>query len=558
MTPLILIIDDDASIRRTAGEILEQEGYRVVQAINVREGIAKLKQLKPDLVLSDVMMPDGNGYDVLDALQKMEQPMTPFIFMSGEAILAEDIRKGMRSGADDYLVKPFRVQDLRESVKTRLERQQHLNEMLHAFQKEPDLPSFLNGTESDLLHLLETAPPTALLALRIDQHERFQRIFGREGTQMLCYSVFQRLRNCPELLAWDFYASDYDYQIYLLPRHFESTQRDGIETAIQLAFAEPFPHERYQLHLQPSLGWVYPEPLSNLKAQEWLERTNLALYQSRLNGGGATVVYQPQMEKKLHDRLFWEDELQLALSDERFELYYQPQFELKTSRIIAVEALLRLRHPEFGMVPPGDFIPVAEDSGLIVPIGTWVLKKACQTLSELQKQGHGTLRMAVNVSLLQFQAPSFAELVSQTLLEANISGQQLELELTESLLIENFRQVEELLKALKDTGLTLAVDDFGTGYSSLFYINQLPFDTLKIDQSFVRSLSRENPYTLAIPRAIVQMGHGMGMQVLAEGIETEEQMQILRELECDHGQGFYIARPMPAAQLLSLLQTQAE
>jgi diguanylate cyclase len=556
MAALILIVDDDASIRRSASEILREEGYQVALAKNVSEGIAQLKQLKPDLVLCDVMMPDGLGFDVLDALQKMDKPMTPFIFMSGEAILASDIRKGMRSGADDYLVKPFHVNDLLESVKARLERQNQIQDLLNVFQTGPALPAFLSGTEQDLLTQLSTAPPPFLLALRIDHYERFERIFGKAGAQLLYYSVFKRLESMPVFSSLDFYASEEDYQVYLRPLSIEPAQEQALSEIIQQAFTEPFPYERYQLHLHASLGWVYQDPEQPILPQQWLERANFALYQARLQGGGAAIVYQPQMTQKLHDRLHWEDELQLALSEQRFELYYQPQFELGSGRIVSAEALLRLHHPDFGMIPPGDFIPVAEESGLIIPIGAWVLRQACNTLRHLHDKGHGYLRMAVNVSLLQFQSSGFAPLVAKTLAETGISGHQLELELTESLLIANFRQVEELLTVLKETGLTLAVDDFGTGYSSLHYINQLPFDILKIDQSFVRTLSEENKNSQAIPRAIIEMGHAMGMQVLAEGIETQAQLDLLRDLGCDFGQGYFISRPIPESEFLKLLQPQ--
>jgi len=554
MAPLILIIDDDPSIRRISGEILAEEGYQIAYATHVREGIAQLRALKPDLVLCDVMMPDGNGYDVLDALQHMDQPMTPFILMSGEAIFAEDIRKGMRSGADDYLVKPFRLQDLLESVRVRLNRQKQFQDLLNVFKSAPGLPSFLNGTEQDLMGLLTVAPPPFLIALRIDNHERFQRIFGREGAHLLYHSVFQRLKALPLLTSIDFYASDQAYQIYLCPHLLSPVSEAELNQAIQQAFEAPFPYQRYQLHLHSSVGWVYQE--TPLLPELWLERANLALYQSRLQGGSTCTVFQPQMESKLHESLHWEDELQMALQEQRFELHYQPQFELKTGRIVALEALLRLRHPEFGLIPPGDFIPVAEESGLIVPIGTWVLHEACQMLFRLQEGGHRGLRMAVNVSLLQFQAPDFANIVAQTITQSQIPAQQLELELTESLLIENFRQMQTLLTQLKDTGLTLAVDDFGTGYSSLYYLHQLPFDTLKIDQAFVRPLQRNQQNTWAIPRAIVEMAHAMGMTALAEGIENKEQMQLLDELGCDQGQGYYISRPLPESLLKDLLQTQ--
>lgn len=557
MQPLILIIDDDASIRQSTAEILKAAGYRIATAANVHEGIESLRTLKPDLVLSDVVMPDGNGYDILNALQHMEQPMTPFILMSGEAILAEDIRQGMGSGADDYLLKPFHVQDLLKSVAVRLQRQQQLQAALQRFQQGGNLPEFLNGGESALMLCLQADPPPWVLGLQLEHYDRFQRSFGRERARFLCYSVFQRLKNLPDLENLDFYAGESPDQIYLVPRSgLCPPTRQSLEATFQAAFAEPFPFERYHLHIHAALGWVNQEAEYPLPPEAWLERVNLALYQSRLQGSDTILVYQPEMEAALHERLHWEDELQAALDDERFELWYQPQFDLNNQRIVAIEALLRLRHPIYGLIPPGDFMAVAEDSGLIVPIGTWVLRRACQTLARLHALGQTDVRMAVNVSLLQFQAPGFAMLVGNILKETKVPKTQLELELTESLLISNFRQVQQLLQGLKDSGLTLAVDDFGTGYSSLFYIHQLPFDRLKIDQAFVRRMQRDLPQSLAIPRAIIEMGHSMKMKILAEGIEKEEQLHMLCELGCDEGQGYLLARPMPQSDLESLLSKQ--
>ena len=306
-----------------------------------------------------------------------------------------------------------------------------------------------------------------------------------------------------------------------------------------------------------SLGWAFQDSEHLWKPIQWLEHANLALYQSRLQGGNASTRYHPLMEKKLHERLHWEDELQLALNENRFELFFQPQIDLKSGQTISVEALIRLNHPEFGVIAPGDFIQIAEDSGLIIPIGTWILNQACQTLIKLHEVGYHQMRMAINVSLLQFQAANFTHLVADTLKETGALGHFIELELTESLLISNFKQVKEILNQLKEYGLTLAVDDFGTGYSSLYYLNQLPFDTLKIDQSFVKQMHTDSENSLAIPRAIIEMGHSLRMKVLAEGIETQEQFDALRHLGCDHGQGFLFSRPIPESEILLFLTKQA-
>lgn len=556
---LILIIDDDASIRHVAGEILATEGFRIAEGINVASGIAQAQLQRPDLILCDVMMPDGNGFDVLSTLQKIpELSSVPFIFMSGEAIMAQDIRRGMTSGADDYLVKPFKVQELVASVRARLARQLRIVETAQVLMSEEPLPPFFAGAKSDLLKKLhQTSANFCLLALRLERYERFIHVFGKNQSQHLVYTAIYRLSKLESLKEVLFYMSDEPDKVYLLYPHQNLPALIPQLEPLLRSFSEPLAFDRFQLRLLGSLGLCCSaaEPLDY--PDKMLNMADIALYHARAQGGNTYVIYQPQMDQHVHERLRWEDELQLALNEQRFELYYQPQIDLERNKVVAMEALLRLKHPDFGMIPPGDFIPVAEDSGLIVPIGSWVLQQACQMLKKLHHLGFGELRMAVNVSLLQFQDSRFVEQVSQVIQETGIEGQHLELELTESLLIENFSQLQELLFNLKSTGLSLAIDDFGTGYSSLFYLSKLPFDLLKIDQSFVRTMG-ENRNTQAIPRAIVEMGHGMEMRVLAEGIETPKQFEILHELGCDYGQGYHIARPLPEADLLTFLQHRME
>jgi EAL domain-containing protein (putative c-di-GMP-specific phosphodiesterase class I) len=248
-------------------------------------------------------------------------------------------------------------------------------------------------------------------------------------------------------------------------------------------------------------------------------------------------------------------DLSYALNDRQFVLYYQPEVELSTRRIVGLEALIRWAHPERGLIPPMDFIPLAEENGLILPIGDWGLGEACKQIQKwcLDDPRHGSLRIGVNLSARQFSREGLADHVEALLLESGISSRQLGLEMTESSLIPNMGTAMEVLGTLRRLGVSLLMDDFGTGYSSLNYLHSFPFDVLKIDRSFVSRMT-EGDQPLQIVRTIIELARVLGMDVVAEGIETCEQYRLLRQLGCRFGQGFLFARPLSAEAITELLR----
>jgi EAL domain-containing protein (putative c-di-GMP-specific phosphodiesterase class I) len=250
-----------------------------------------------------------------------------------------------------------------------------------------------------------------------------------------------------------------------------------------------------------------------------------------------------------------ESDLRRALARQEFLLHYQPQVDLRTGRIFGAEALLRWLRPGRGMVRPADFLPLAEENGLIVPINEWVLREACGAAREWQCAGLPPLRIAVNLSPVQFRNRDVAELVSRALTESGLPADRLELELTESIVVQNAEAAAKTLMQLKELGVCCSIDDFGTGYSSLSYLKNFPVDRLKIDQCFVRNL-RTDPNDGAIVRAIINLGHSMKLKVIAEGVETAEQVAHLRDEGCDEVQGYYFGRPMPAEDFVALVRRE--
>ncbi|GIE93201.1 putative bifunctional diguanylate cyclase/phosphodiesterase [Paractinoplanes rishiriensis] len=315
---------------------------------------------------------------------------------------------------------------------------------------------------------------------------------------------------------------------------------------------QPFRSETRDIHVQASIGLATAESLAEGDtdgAEQLMRNADLAMYKAKSAGGGCFAAYHPDMLAGLVERLELEADLRVALERKQLHLHYQPTIDLATSEIIGFEALVRWQHPERGMIPPAEFIPIAEATGLIVPLGRWVLREACRQAVEWTEQSGGTrpVKMAVNVSVRQFDRADLVDVVGGILADTGMPAEQLCLEMTESVLMTDTDDNLEQLLRLKALGVTLAIDDFGTGYSSLAYLRRFPVDTLKIDRSFVERLGALTDDT-ALADTIVQLGKSLGMATVAEGIEEFGQLAALREMGCHFAQGYYFSRPVPAEE----------
>lgn len=317
-------------------------------------------------------------------------------------------------------------------------------------------------------------------------------------------------------------------------------------------FSRPITVEKSEITVTTSIG-ISVAPSDGLTLQDLLRHADAAMYRAKEGGRGKFEFYSGEMGQKAGERVFMEEELRRAIRSEQFELHYQPQFDIRSGRPVGVEALIRWRHPDLGLVSPGEFIPIAEDSGLILQIGEWVLRTACAQNKAWQQAGLPRLPVAVNFSALQFRQPRVVDLVSKILGETGLDACDLELELTETMIVGKPETVAKVLHALKGLGLSLALDDFGTGYSNLQYLMQFPIDALKVDRSFISNVA-EGAEGLAIAKAIVSMGNSLGLRVIAEGIETPEQAATLAEFGCPHGQGYHFCRPLPADECFERLK----
>jgi EAL domain-containing protein (putative c-di-GMP-specific phosphodiesterase class I) len=308
--------------------------------------------------------------------------------------------------------------------------------------------------------------------------------------------------------------------------------------------AMPLEIDEVSLSVSPSIGIsVYPEDGSD--PESLLKHADIALYHAKDQGRGNHQFYTPEMNARLRERLWLERELRQALERDQLTIEYQPCFDLKTQRPVSLEALLRWRTADGAFVPPSRFIPVAEQSGLIVQIGDWVLGKVCAQLAQWQREHVPLLPVSVNISVRQLEHVQLATAAVAQAQEVGIDANLLHFEITESAAMQNSQQYLGALQALRQLGSRILIDDFGTGYSSLSYLKNLPVDTLKIDRAFVRDMVQDTN-DAAIVRAIVAVAKSLGLQIVAEGIESEEQLEALRRLDCECGQGFYLSPPVSA------------
>ena len=416
----------------------------------------------------------------------------------------------------------------------------------------PNRALFTDRLDQALAHARRAEQNVAVLFLDLDRFKIVNDTLGHASGDRLLIQVACRLRDC--LRAEDTLARmGGDEFTVILPGVPAST---GGEAAVQVAenllaaLAAPILLDGHELRVTVSIGIsLFPHDGEN--AETLLKHADVAMYRAKEKGRSGYQLFTESMNVSALERLTLEADLRRALERDEFCLFYQPQFSANEEHIVGVEALVRWRHPTRGLVSPATFIPLAEETGLIVPLGDWVLEEACRQAAVWQAERR-PLRVSVNVAARQLQRPDFAHYVAQTLAQAGLSPCWLDLELTESVLIENAVQARGTLRALRAQGLRVSVDDSGTGYSSLSYLRLFPLDVLKIDRAFVRDLTRDAA-DQAVVRALIDLAHGLNLEVVAEGVETSDQRDCLSALGCDVFQGFLFSAPVPLADLESLL-----
>lgn len=409
--------------------------------------------------------------------------------------------------------------------------------------------SLLVQLEQELAKAHRNQTLLALMFIDLDRFKDINDTLGHHVGDGLLIQVANRLRGVmreSDLVA----RHGGDEFVLLLSDIHHADEAALVANKIISHIAQPYEVEGHRLYTSPSIGIsIYPEDGDDVGVL--MQNADLAMYHAKSNGGNNFYFFDPDMNNKASERMKTENSLRLAVERDEFELYYQPQLALD-GRVIAAEALIRWNHPERGLLLPDSFIHISEETGLIVPIGRWVLETACRQLRQWTDQGLALERVSVNVSAQEFLQESFVEFVNRSISKAGIRPEQIELEVTENAAMDNSEEVINVMNSLRTSGVRLAIDDFGTGYSSLSYLRIFPIDQLKIDRSFIQDLEAD-PADLAITVSTIELSHKLGIEVVAEGIDSEWQSQVLLHHGCDLRQGYLYSKPLPADDFVKFL-----
>jgi diguanylate cyclase (GGDEF)-like protein/PAS domain S-box-containing protein len=414
----------------------------------------------------------------------------------------------------------------------------------------PNRVLFFDRLRQSIAHSARREQPSAVIFLDVDRFKVVNDTLGHAIGDDLLKGVAQRLLAC--VRTGDTVARFSGDEFVLIANDLHSPEdARAIAQKVLQAFSQPFRIEGHEIFVSMSMG-ISMYPADSEDEQGLVKDADTAMYRAKESGRNNFQFYRPEMNARAMHRLQFENSLRHALERNEFRLHYQPKACLNTGRITGLEALLRWQRPGHGLVAPADFIPLLEETGLIVPVGEWVLGEACRQIRAWKDAGREPVSIAINISARQFAARNLGEIVKRVLDEHQADPQWIELELTESMLMVNTEEAVRTLEYLKSLGLRLSIDDFGTGYSSLSYLKRFPIDALKIDRSFIDEITTDVD-DATITRAVIGMAHNLGLKVVAEGVETREQLAFLSENGCDEAQGFYFARPQPADEVTEWL-----
>jgi len=591
-SPNILIVDDIADNLELLAKILTKRGYRVSCAKNGSMALQEVQNESPNLILLDINMPELDGYQVCEKLKANTNTSSiPIIFLSAQDDITNKV-KAFSIGGADFIGKPFEIKEVLVRVKNQLALQtannqiSNLNKRLEQRVQErtsemesanrilkqeilqrqklekrlrhdalhdsltglPNRSLFMKQIQKCLDNVIDNVNEQfAILFIDLDRFKVINDSLGHLAGDELLISCAQRLQNCLSTKGAICRLGGDEFTILL-------EQIASVKNAIAVAekilqeFSTPFDLGNRSLMITVSIGIVMGNSEYHQEI-DLLRDADTALYRAKELGKARYEIFTQQMYLDAMRRLELENELRQAIFNEKLILYYQPIISLDNLELKGFEALVRWQHPVRGIISPGEFIPLAEETGLIVALGEWVMHKACHQLYLWHNQlpNATTLTMSINVAGEQLHDPQFLENVDRIIASTKVSSQQLKFEITESMLIEDTKQVIAVLQKIKSRQIQISIDDFGTGYSSLSYLPQFPIDILKIDRSFVNVMNTDQQ-NLEVVKTIIVLAQVLDMKIIAEGIETKLQSDTLKSLNVELGQGYLFSKPLKPEQ----------
>ena len=555
---IVLLIEDNPGDARLIKELLAEEPaapFRIICVDRLLRGLELLSSENIEVLLLDLSLPDSHGLETF-AKAYAHAPKVPIIVLTGNddhalALLA------VKAGAQDYLFKGKLDRELLvRSMQYSIERKRYQEELEHQanYDALTGLPNrnLLHDRLKRAVFAQRDVRPIAVVFVDLDHFKFINDSLGHTQGDKLLAIIAERLDSI--VREGDTVARLGGDEFVLVLN--DQNKEDVIFRAMQRVLSkvsEPMTIDGQELYITCSAGVsLYPQDGPDIETL--LKNADVAMYRAKENGRNNFQFYTPEMNDLANERLALEHSLRRALERRELLLHYQPKVELGTGVIVGAEALVRWQHPEWGLIEPERFIPIAEETGLIVQIGAWVLHTACNQSRLWQDAGLPPVTISVNLSARQFRQENFVEMVTRILNETGLKPEHLEIELTESMLMHNAKAAIAILRGLKSIGVRLSLDDFGTGYSSLNYLSRLPIDALKIDRSFVQQIGDQDAYGDGIlAQAIISLGHSLNLRVIAEGVETDAQLKFLKEHQCDEVQGFYLGKPTMPEEFAKML-----